>query len=242
MTTQKTALITGGNKGIGFEIARQLAEAGHAVWLGCRDADRGEEAATKLRDMGHDAKALLIDVANATSVIEAARCLGEQVPVLDVLMNNAGIILDHDKEPSEESVDNIKTVFETNVFGPVRVTQAFLPLLRAAPAARVVMTSSSVGSNSIMADPDHPFHSIKEIGYCSSKAALNSVVIAFAKEFAGTPMKVNAGDPGHTGTDFNGGAGPRSVEQAATVLVRLATLHEDGPNGGFFNEDGPRPW
>jgi NAD(P)-dependent dehydrogenase (short-subunit alcohol dehydrogenase family) len=242
MTQRKTALVTGGNKSIGFEVARRLAEAGHAVWLGCRDAGRGEDAAAKLRGMGHDARALVLDVSDPVSVAAAAEQFARNEAALDVLMNNAGIIIDHDREPSQESVDNIKTVYETNVFGPIRVTQAFMPLLRAAPAARIVMTSSSVGSNTIMSDPEHPFHAIKEVGYCSSKAALNAVVIAFAKEFAGTPMKVNAGDPGHTGTDFNNHAGPRSVEQAASVLVHLATLDADGPNGGFFNEDGPRPW
>ncbi|MBO0144644.1 SDR family NAD(P)-dependent oxidoreductase [Agrobacterium sp. Ap1] len=242
MADTKNAIITGANKGIGFEVARRLAGLGYSVWLGCRDAGRGEAAAAELRDMGHGAQALTIDVTDTSSVAAAAARYREHSGHLDVLVNNAGIIIDHDKEPSDESLDNIKTVFETNVFGAIRVTQAFMPLLRAAPAGRIVMTSSSVGSLSIMSDRTHPFYEIKEIGYCSSKSALNAAVVAFAKEADGTAMKVNAGDPGYTATDFNNKSGPRSVEQAATVLVHLATLGEDGPNGGFFNEDGVRPW
>ncbi|MFU2319250.1 SDR family oxidoreductase [Rahnella sp. PCH160] len=242
MITEKNALITGGNKGIGFEVARRLCELGFSVWLGCRNAERGEEAAANLRAMGYIAHALLLDVADPASVTTAVGVFHEQAGRLDVLVNNAGIILDHEKKPSEESIDNIKAVFETNVFGPIRVTQAFMPLLLEAPAARIVMTSSSVGSLSIMSDRNHPFYSIKEIGYCSSKSALNAAVIAFAKELEGTNMKINAGDPGHTSTDFNNHAGPRSVEQAATVLVQLATLDANGPNGGFFSEDEARPW
>lgn len=238
----KTAIVTGGNKGIGFEVARRLGGLGYRVWLGCRDATRGGEAVTKLKAEGYDAHVLLIDVTDSASVAIAAEAYRQQSETLDVLVNNAGIIIDHTAEPSEESVDNIKAVFETNVFGPIRVTQAFMPLLKAAPAARIVMTSSSVGSLSIMSDCSHPFYAIKEIGYCTSKSALNAAVVAFAKEFDGTPMKVNAGDPGYTATDFNNYAGPRTVEQAANVLVHLATLDADGPNGGFFNEDGQRPW
>ncbi|ELO0987936.1 SDR family oxidoreductase [Citrobacter freundii] len=242
MTNRKTALITGGNKGIGFEVARNLASKDYSVWLGCRDAARGEQAASELRGMGFDAHVLVIDVNDPLSVVSAAALYGEQKSTLDVLVNNAGIIIDYDQEPSEENVDSIRAVYETNVFGPIRVTQAFVPFLRRAPAARIVMTSSSVGSNSIMSDKNHPFYAIKELGYSTSKAALNAVVIAFSKEFADTPIKVNAGDPGYTATDFNNYSGPRSVEQAATVLVKLATLDADGPNGGFFNEDGVRPW
>lgn len=242
MAENKTALVTGANKGIGFEVARRLADAGYSVWLGCRDAERGEHAAAELRAMGHDAKVLLLDVTDTQSVASAAATLGEHQGNLDVLVNNAGIALGLDKQPSEEGVDSVRANYEVNVFGVIRVTQAFLPLLRAAPAARIVMVSSSVGSLAIMADPQHPFYQLNELGYATSKTALNAVMVAFAKELADTSIKVNAADPGHTSTDLNGHTGPRSVEQAAGVVVDLATLPGDGPNGGYFNERGPVPW
>ncbi|MFU2319257.1 SDR family NAD(P)-dependent oxidoreductase [Rahnella sp. PCH160] len=140
------------------------------------------------------------------------------------------------------AIGGIRETYEVNVFGPISVTQAFLPLLKAAPAARIVMLSSSVGSLNIMSDKSHPFYAINELGYCSSKTALNAVVLAFAKELEGTPVKVNTADPGYTATDLNGHTMPSTVEQAAEIAFRLATLPPEGPTAGYFNEDGLLPW
>ncbi|MDE1146839.1 MAG: SDR family NAD(P)-dependent oxidoreductase [Azospirillaceae bacterium] len=243
MTTEKkTALVTGANKGIGYEVARRLAEQGHAVWLGCRDTGRGEAAAGALRGAGLDVRFIALDVADGASVAQAAAALAQEMSHLDILVNNTGILAEARTRPSDASIDAMKAVYEVNVFGPARVTQAFLPLLRAATAARVVMVSSGLGSLTGQSDPNGPYYAVNSLAYCTSKTALNAVTLAFAKDLADTGIKVNAACPGHTATDLNGHSGPRTVQQAATVIIDLATLPAIGPTGGFFNEDGPLPW
>jgi NAD(P)-dependent dehydrogenase (short-subunit alcohol dehydrogenase family) len=236
MSKKSVALITGANKGIGLAIARQLGQQDFSVWLGCRSVERGEEAAAQLRAAGIEAFPLLIDVADTRSVHAAAGKFAEQSGRLDVLVNNAGISLGNYPPTSQESIEDVRTMFEVNVFGPVRVTQAFLPALRQSPAARIVMMSSSLGSLSATLDMGSDIWPVVAAGYSASKSALNMFTAKFAKELLSQGIKVNAADPGYTATDLNGHTGHRSVEEAATIAVRLATLGQLGPTGGFFND------
>ena len=242
MTEPKTALVTGANKGIGYEVARWLASEGYTVWMGARDAQRGEAAVAALKGAGLDVRLLKIDVADDASVANAAHALASETGRLDVLINNSGIALGFDKPPSAEPIAQIKTIYEVNVFGPIRVTQAFLPLLKAAPAPRIVMVSSGLASLSRLTDPSNEFYGYNQLGYNSSKTALNAITVAFAKELAASGFKVNAADPGYTATDLNGNSGYRTVEQAAEVIIKLATLPPDGPNAAFFDEHGAETW
>lgn len=240
--TQKTVLVTGANKSIGFETARQLGAAGYRIWLGSRDIGRGEEAAAVLVAEGLDVRAIEIDVTDDASVRVAASRVEAEDGKLDVLINNAGIAGREMTSPTQQSIDDIRKVYETNVFAPVRVTQAFLPLLKKAEAANIVMVSSGLGSKGWLSDPQNEFYGVNYLGYNSSKSALNAVTLSFAKELAASGIKVNAADPGFTATDFNRHSGYRTVEQAAKSVVFLATLHKDGPTGGFFFDGETVPW
>lgn len=242
MTKNKTALVTGANRGIGHEIARQLAEAGYEVWLGSRNAERAEEAAAGLRANGYKAQVLPLDVADDASVTEAARLLAQQTDHLDVLVNNAGVAQGFTYSPDVEPLANVKDVYEVNVFGPIRVTQTFIPLLKAASGAQVIMLSSELGSLTALLDPESEFYGINSLGYNSSKTALNAVTVAFAKALEPFGIKVNAVDPGFTATDMNGGAGYRSVAQAAEIPLALATGSMDDISAGFLNHNGRLGW
>ncbi|MCV3206346.1 SDR family NAD(P)-dependent oxidoreductase [Mesorhizobium sp. YC-39] len=242
MTTSKSAVVTGANKGIGREIARRLAAMGFKVWLGARNAERGMAAAQALRAEGLDVQWLELDVTQDESVAAAAKVVSAENPCLDVLVNNAGVAINYELAPSEQHLADIQATYDVNVFGPIRVTQAFLPLLLAAPAARIVMVSSSTGSIGRALESGTPNQSVNLMGYGSSKTALNAITVAFAREFASTGVKVNAAAPGYTATDLNGFRGHRTVQQAAEIVVHLATLDADGPNAGYFNDDGPLPW
>jgi len=246
--SRSTALVTGANKGIGLEIARQLGQRDFAVWLGCRDPARGEAAAAELRQQGIEAHCLVLDVGDANSVRSAAAYLQGQTDALDALVNNAGMNFGRPPPPSQEPVEQMRAIFDVNVFGAVRVTQAFLPLLRKSGRARIVMMSSGLGSIGSTLDMTSENWNIGSAGYCASKAALNMITVKFAKELAAEGIKVNAADPGLTATDLNGHMGHRTPADAAPIAVRLATLDGLGPTGGFFlNEDAdvrpPRhPW
>jgi len=242
MTHTKTAVVTGANKGIGFEIARRLAAEGYRVFLGARDRDRGEAAAAKLRAQGLDAHWLELDVTGDSSAASAAEKLAAQTGTLDVLVNNAGIAEGFGISPLEEPIEITKKVYEVNVFGPIRVTQAFMPLLKASKAGRIVMMSSELGSIQSLLDPENEFYAINALGYNSSKSALNAATVSIAKAAEPFGIKVNAADPGYTATEMNGNSGYRTVEQAAEVAVKLATLGEDGPTAGYFNHNGVLPW
>jgi NAD(P)-dependent dehydrogenase (short-subunit alcohol dehydrogenase family) len=241
-TAHKTALVTGANKGIGREIAHRLCTLGYTVWLGCRDSARGEAAALALREQGLDARLLRLDVSSDESVSDAAIRLAWESERLDALVNNAGIVLGRER-PSEARAADVKSVYDVNVFGPIRTTQAFLPLLRRSDAPRVVMISSGLGSLSAASDPASRYYSAyNNLGYNTSKTALNAVTVSLAKDLAADGIKVNAADPGYTATDLNGHTGPRTAAQAAEIAVKLATLGPDGPTGGYFNENGPLTW
>ncbi len=241
MADQSTALVTGANKGIGLEIARGLGRLGHRVWLGSRDLVRGEAAVAELRGEGLDVRALQIDVADEASVAAAADALARETDRLDALVNNAGISAGWEP-PSEDTIESVRAIYEVNVFGAIRATHAFLPLLRASKAPRIVMISSSLGSLAWASDFGAPNAQVNLLGYNSSKSALNAVTVAFAKELGPQGFKVNAGCPGYTATDLNQHQGHRTPREGAAIGVRLATLQDDGPNGGFFDDAGVVAW
>jgi NAD(P)-dependent dehydrogenase (short-subunit alcohol dehydrogenase family) len=237
MHENKVALVTGANKGIGHAIASALAARGLTVLVGARDAARGEAAA---RRIAGDARACALDVTRADSIAAAVSRIQRELGRLDVLVNNAGIATFG--TPSTTPLDDVRAVFETNVFGVIAVTQAMLPLLRAAPAGRIVNVSTRLGSLTAITDPAFPMRGIGGVAYGPSKTALNAVTVAFAHELADTNIKVNAACPGHTATDLNGHSGPRTASEAAQEPVRLALLGDDGPTGTFSNDAGTIPW
>lgn len=241
MTTKRTALVTGANKGIGREIARQLGKLGFTVWLGCRDEGRGWKAEEELRAEGVDAHLVQLDITNETSVRKAVAYVEERSSQLEVLINNVGIGSGLASQPSDESIDDIRATFETNVFGTIRVTQAFLPLVKKATDARIVMISSGLGSITLTGDMKAPTWNLGAMGYSASKAALNMFTVKLAKELLPNGIKVNAACPGSVATDMGGPSAPRTVEQGAAIAIRLATLDWMGPTGGFFHDDdGPK--
>jgi NAD(P)-dependent dehydrogenase (short-subunit alcohol dehydrogenase family) len=225
-----TTFITGANRALGFEVARQLIAAGHEVWIGARDERRGEHAADSI-----GARSVQLDVTEDASVAAAA----ERVGALDVLINNAGISGGR-VSPSEATADLMRTVFETNVFGPVRVLRAFIPLLETSTAPVVVNVSSGVGSLKFAAAPDGPWREANFPVYASSKAALNMLTIKFAAAYP--RMRINSVDPGFTATDFNQHRGTQTVEEGAEAIVRYALISPEGPTGGFFDRNGAEPW
>lgn len=233
------ALVTGGNRGIGLEVARQLAQSGHSVVIGARDEGRGEHAEATLLAEGLDVTSVRCDVTDPAGIKAAADAVADRFGRLDVLVNNAAIAPD-DALPSELALDVVRAAYETNVFGVVSVTQTFLPLLRKSAAGRIVNVSSGAGSLALVSGKDwRP--EWNGLAYNTSKSALNAITVAFAVELRDTPVKINAVNPGYTATDLSPDA-TRSPVAAAAVVVRYATLHEDGPSGGFFDENGPIPW
>jgi len=184
----------------------------------------------------------VLDVTDGASIAAAGALVEREAGRLDVLVNNAGVALDRGMKPSEVPLDVLRATYETNVFGPVAVTQAFLPLLRRSDAGRIVNTTSELGSLSQNRNPHFEFAHIKLLAYNSSKTALNAVTVLFADELRGTAVKVNSADPGYTATDFNGHRGTHTVDEGARAAVRLALLPPDGPTGGYFNAHGPLPW
>lgn len=241
--TARVAVVTGANKGIGREIVRQLAQRGLTVYLGARDEDRGRAAESELRAEGLDVRFLHLDVTDEASVSLAAKRLLDEVGQLHVLVNNAGIGGPM-QAPSETPAEQVRTVYETNVFGVITVTNALLPLLRTAGSARIVNVSSAIGSLSAAAanlDPTgvHPPGEFPTmLSYSTSKAALNAVTLTYANELRGTGILVNAASPGFVATDINGHHGILTVEQGAHIPVLLATLDDDGPTAVFLGEDG----
>lgn len=239
--TPTIALVTGANKGIGFEVARQLGQHGHIVLIGARDTARGEQAAATLRGEGLDAHLLLLDVTDEASIAAAVATVTQQFGHLDVLVNNAGVQLDT-LPPRQLSAEVLRSTFDMNVFGVVNVTQAMLPLLRASGAARIVNMGSAMGSLTLTSDPQNMRSGYWLLAYAASKAALNAVTVQSANELRAEGIKVNIADPGYVATDLSGQQGFNSVQDGALPAVRLATLPADGPTAGFYNIDGPMPW
>lgn len=244
----KTALITGANKSIGFETARQLLQQGYYVYLGSRDPHNGQQAAEQLRAEGLTSVApIQLDVTDAASVAAARQAVGQKTNVLDVLINNAGISGGMPQPALGTAVSVIKDVFETNVFGVIEVTQAFIDLLRQSAAPRIVNVTSGLGSLTLHSDPAWKYYAVKGAAYVPSKTALNAYTLMLAYELRDTPFKVNAVDPGYTATDFNHHSGPGTVPDAAARVVKAAVLAADGPTGQFFSDDnapetGISPW
>jgi NAD(P)-dependent dehydrogenase (short-subunit alcohol dehydrogenase family) len=239
----KVVLITGANKGIGFEVARQLGRAGFTVLLGARNVWRGEEAAGRLRGEGLDVRFVAADLNRASESAGAlAKQIGEEFGHLDVLVNNAAIFVQEDGHASDVSIETLRHTFETNFFGTVAFTQPLLPLLRAAEDARIVNVSSGLGSLAINGDPGTPFYHAKVLAYNASKAALNMFTVDLAYDLRETGIKVNSACPGYTATDLNNHSGPQTVEEGAIAIVRLAQLPDDGPTGSFIHKDGVYSW
>ena len=242
MTNNKTALITGANKGIGFETARRLAELGMTVLVGARDRERGQRAVARLRERTADAHLVLLDVTDEASIAAAARDVSAHFGRLDVLVNNAGIG-NASQPPSQQNLSQMRELFATNFLGAVAVTQVFLPLLERAPAARIVNVSSSLGSLRLASDPTSRIAAWNALfGYSASKTALNAFTVRLAHELRSRNIKVNSACPGYVATDLNGHQGLRTVEQGAAIIVNLATILESGPTGGFFDDAGEVAW
>lgn len=244
----KTALITGANKSIGFESARILAKNGYYVYLGARDAAKGQEAVAKLQAEGlSNVEAIQIDVTDKASIEAAQKSLVEKQSSLDVLINNAGILGGWEQSAQDVDTDMIREVFDTNFFGVINVTQAFLPLLKKSDAPVIVNVTSGLGSLTLHSDPDSKFYDVKTAAYGPSKTALNAFTVVLAHELRETNFKINAIDPGYTATDFNNNQGPFKVEDSAAFVVKYAMLDADGPTGKFFSHDVPEnnnecPW
>jgi NAD(P)-dependent dehydrogenase (short-subunit alcohol dehydrogenase family) len=211
------------------------------VLIGARDEARGRAAADKLKREGIDARFVPLDVTNKESIGRAAQWIEDQFGHLDILVNNAGIG-EWGTKPSDVDLAKVREVYDTNLFGPMAVTQAMLPLLRRSKHGRIVNVSSSLGSLSMANDPKSPIYQFLALGYNTSKTALNSMTVQFANELRDTPIKVNAVCPGYCATDINGHSGPRTAAQGAIAPVRYATLDDNGPSGGYFDEDGPVAW
>ena len=238
----KIALVTGATRGIGLETVRQLANAGIHVLLAGRDRGKAVEAALRLQAEGLSVEAIALDVANDDSIAAAAAEVARKHGHLDVLVNNAGVLRDDvARKPSEQSLAAWRETFDTNVFGVVATTQAFLPLLKKAPAARIVNVSSLLGSIAANADPASPIYDFKVPAYNVSKSAVNAWTVQLAHELRDTAIKVNAVHPGSVKTDMNA-YGDLSVEDGARTSVRMALLPADGPSGGFVHFEDTLPW
>lgn len=244
MTKEKRiALVTGGNKGIGLEVSRNLSRAGCTVLLGARDGERGQQAVRQLEQAGlGDVHWIEIDVTKQETITAAAQAIETRFGRLDILVNNAGVNLRGDGLPGAADVGAVERVFDVNFFGALRTAQAMLPLLRKSTAGRIVNVSSGLGSLAFNSDPSWSGYNNKFIGYGASKAALNMLTVHLAYELRGTKVKVNSANPGYTKTDLNNNQGTQPVEVGAIEATRLALLDDDGPTGGSFSKDGPDPW
>jgi NAD(P)-dependent dehydrogenase (short-subunit alcohol dehydrogenase family) len=241
-STLKTALVTGANRGIGKAIAQRFAQEGFQVIVASRDEAKAQAVVDAIVSAGGKATTLQLDMADPTSITAAATRMVKQFSSLDVLVNNAGVMLGATDNILNAKQSDIDVALQTNAFGPLALTNALLPLLKAAPAARVVNVSSAGGSIAETANPQSPYGFLDAASYRLSKSALNILTALTAKALWSTPIKVNAMCPGWTKTDMGGEGAPNTPEQAAVVALRLATLDADGATGGFFNEQGVLPW
>ena len=245
MSEKKVALITGANKGLGLETARQLGKLGYTVLIGSRDPLKGEVAARLMRNEGIDVRVVKLDVNRQADIDAAAAMVESEFGKLDVLVNNAGVMIEKGwtkNTTSETTLENLRATFEANLFAVVAVTKALLPALKKADAARIVNVSSILGSVSLQATKGSPTYSTKLFAYNASKAALNVYTISLAHELRNTKIKVNSAHPGWVKTDLGGSAAPMNVVDGAKTEVELATLGDDGPSGGFFHMGEEIPW
>ena len=238
---KRIALVTGANKGIGFEVALGLAKSGHHVLIGSRDVERGSFAAKKIRAAGASASAISIDVTDRKSVIASFNKVSADYGRLDALINNAGILLDELTLPSQLSEEDLRKTFEVNFFGSVRVIQSFLPLLRRSAAGRIINVTSGLGSLTLTSDSTHLYSTLNSLAYCSSKAALNMMSVQFANELRGTTIKVVVVDPGYCATDINGCRGAKSPADGAKIILSALTA-ADAETATFRGEGGLVPW
>lgn len=244
----KFALVTGANKSIGLEVAKQLAQKGIYVYLGSRDVGKGEEAVDNLKAKGlNNVEAIPLDITDDESVAEARKTIGKKTKVLDILINNAGVHGGHPQMALNATIDQFKAAYDVNLYGVVRVTQAFIDLLKKSSEPRIVNVSSSQGSITLHSDPAYKYYDYKGAVYLSSKSALNMYTVVLAYELKNTHFKINAVCPGFTKTDFNGHRGTGSVEDAGNRIVKYALIDNDGPTGKFFSEEnnpatGEIPW
>ena len=234
----KTALVTGANKSIGFEVTKQLAQKGIYVYLGSRNLQSGVEAVNKLKAEGiNNVEAIQLDVTNDESVKEARVIIGEKTKSLDILINNAGVYGGYPQSAFDATIEQFKSAYDTNVCGVVRVTQAFIDLLKKSSEPRIVNVSSSQGSITLHSDPSYKYYDYKGVVYLSSKSAMNMCTVVLAYELKDTDFKINAVCPGYTKTDFNGHRGPGTVEDAGKRILKYALIDKDGPTGKFFSEE-----
>ena len=238
----RIALVTGANKGIGLEIARQLSRAGVVVVIGARDPDRAKAAVADLAGQGLEAGWVRIDLADPGSIAAAAEDIRKEHGRLDILVNNAGIVDSQDGPPTAGAAEAVRRIMETNFIGTLAVTQAMLPLLRRSAAGRIVNLSSSLGSLTRNGDPTSTYYAARLIGYNASKAALNMLTVQLAEELKGSRIVVNSVSPGFVATDLNGRTGTMSVEDGARLPVEFALLGENAVTGRFVEPDGPTPW
>ncbi|MBX9689376.1 MAG: SDR family oxidoreductase [Candidatus Obscuribacterales bacterium] len=238
----KVALISGANKGIGKEAARQLGKQGFKVYLGSRDLTRGEAAAKELQAEGVEAEAIQLDVTKQSSVDKAIAEIAAKHAALDVLVNNAGILKDRAIGIEESDIADVEATMQTNFYGPLRLLKAATPLLEKSKSAKVVNVSSTLGSLAKASDPASPFAEFRYVGYNCSKAALNMLTILSAGSLAAKGIKVNSVCPGYVATDINQNQGYRTVEQGAQIIVKMATSGDDGPSGGYHDDAGSIPW
>lgn len=244
----KFALVTGANKSIGFEVVQQLAQEGIYVYLGSRTIENGNEAVATLQAKGlSNVEAIQLDITDDESVSKARKEIGKKTTVLDILINNAGIFGGHPQTALNATIDQFKATYDANVYGAVRVTQAFIDLLKKSSAPRIVNVSSSQGSITLHSDPTYKYYDYKAAVYLSSKSALNMYTVVLAYEFKNTHFKINAVCPGFTKTDFNGHRGTGTIEDAGKRIVKYALIDNDGPTGKFFSEEnnpetGEIPW
>jgi NAD(P)-dependent dehydrogenase (short-subunit alcohol dehydrogenase family) len=241
MADTTIVLVTGANKGIGYEIAAGLGALGWSVGVGARGAQNRDAAVEKLRAAGVDAFGVPLDVTDDASVTSAAELIDQRFGRLDVLVNNAAVTGSAPQQPTTVDPATIRLVVETNVLGVVRVTNAVLPLLRRSASPRIINMSSGVGSLTQQTTPGAQIGPISA-AYAPSKTFLNAVTMQYVKELADTNILINLASPGYCATDLNGFRGVRTPEQGSQIAIRLATLPDDGPTGGFFDDDGPVPW
>jgi NAD(P)-dependent dehydrogenase (short-subunit alcohol dehydrogenase family) len=239
--TKQVALITGANKGIGFEAARQIAKAGWTVLVAARNEELGREAAAKLKAEGLDVRFIHLDVNTPETAEKAAATIQAEFGKLDLLINNAGINVPGDGPPSKVSIEALKTVMRTNYVGAVVVTQAMLPLLQRAGKAQILNVSSELGCISLQTDTNWKFASVKYLAYCASKAALNMFTVQLAYEFRDGSIVANSVNPGYTATDLNAHSGPQTIEEGAAEIVRAALL-DPKVTGKFLETGGDLPW